>query len=87
MDTSRLQITLPTALGEFVVSQAAAESYLTPDDYVASLVEEERRRKAKSELEEQLIAGLESGPPIEFTKEIWAEKRRALFASEQVVGE
>jgi Arc/MetJ-type ribon-helix-helix transcriptional regulator len=79
MNTSQIQITLTGNLSEFVVSQAAAGSYPTPDEYVASLVAEERRRKAKTELEEQLILGLNSGPPIEFTDETWAARRQELF--------
>ena len=79
MNTSPIQITLPSALGEFVVAQAAAGEFKSPDEYVASLIAEEQRRKAKEELEQQLLAGLNSGPPIEFTDELWAAKRQELF--------
>lgn len=78
MATETLTITLNEPLKTFVLEQAAAAGYPQPADYVSALIDAERFRKAQSELESLLVAGLDSGPSIEAGKDYWGENRRNL---------
>jgi antitoxin ParD1/3/4 len=78
METSGLHIVLPPLLAEYVQEQAAAGSFRTPDEFVVSLVDADRKRKAIEELEGLIQEGLDSGPPIEVTEEFWEQRRRVL---------
>lgn len=76
---TQLKVSLPEPLGEFVVEQAAKSGKQTAEAYVTSLVREARHREVLKEVEAKLIEGLESGNPIQVTKEYWDEKRAKLI--------
>jgi antitoxin ParD1/3/4 len=78
---TQLKVSLPEPLGEFVVEQAAKSGKRSPDDYVASLVDEARRREIRKEIESKLIEGLESGEPTPMTESDWAEIREQVHAN------
>jgi hypothetical protein len=59
----------------FVERQVASGEFATPEVYVQSLLESERRRKAMAELEALLLEGVES-PMSEMTQADWDEIRR-----------
>ena len=70
-----IQVILTDDLRLFVEEQVTAGGFGTPDVYVQNLLESERRRKAKAELEKLLLEGVE-GPMSEMTDADWAEIRR-----------
>ena len=78
---TQLKVSLPESLGEFVVEQAAKSGKRSPEDYVASLVDEARRREIRKEIEAKLIEGLESGEPTPMTDSDWAEIRERVRAN------
>ncbi|HEY8515995.1 MAG TPA: type II toxin-antitoxin system ParD family antitoxin [Candidatus Binatia bacterium] len=57
MATTTMNISLPDALKEFVDSEVASGGYTSASEYIRELV---RERKAKKELDQQLLAALES---------------------------
>jgi putative addiction module CopG family antidote len=70
-----IQITLTEDMWSFVEKQVASGGFATPEVYVRSLLESERRRKAMAELEVLLLEGVES-PVSEMTQADWDEIRR-----------
>lgn len=78
MASDSLNISLGERLKSFIEEQAAAGGFARPDEYVSAVLNAERRRKAQNELEELLLEGLNSGPPIEATEEFWEQHRREL---------
>jgi len=80
MKMSSLNISLPKSMKDFVESAVREGGYSTPSEYVRSLIREERKRKAERELEAFLLAGLDSGEPVEVTPTFWEQKRSELLA-------
>ncbi len=72
---SQLEIQMPETTELFIQEQVAAGKFATPSEYVVDLVEQDRRRTARKELESLLLAGLHSGPGIEVTPEYWEAKK------------
>jgi Arc/MetJ-type ribon-helix-helix transcriptional regulator len=68
-------------LREFVDGLVASGVYPSAGQYVQSLIEEDRKRRARAKLEKLLLEGLE-GEPIEVTPEFW-EKMRKEFDERQ----
>jgi len=77
-DLTTLNISLPRLQREFVEAEAARSGCTTTSEYMRRLIHEAQKRVAQEELERRLIAGLESGDPIEITPEYWEKKRREL---------
>ena len=77
-DLTTLNISLPRPQREFVEAEAARSGCTTTSEYMRRLIHEAQKRVAQEELERKLIAGLESGDPIEITPEYWEKKRREL---------
>jgi antitoxin ParD1/3/4 len=77
-ELTTLTITLPWAMREFVEAQAAKSGCATASEYMRRLILEAQKRAAQEDLERKLVAGLDSGDPIEITPEYWAKKRREL---------
>jgi antitoxin ParD1/3/4 len=53
-----------------------------PDDYLSSLIScknSQNDRQERQQLEEMLIAGLESGKPIEVNDDWWEQKKANLI--------
>jgi antitoxin ParD1/3/4 len=65
-----IQLNLPDDLRMFLDEQVTAGGFSTPETYLQSLLDAERRRKAREEFEELLLAGVRS-PDIEMTPEEW----------------
>ena len=74
-----LQISLPESLQQFIDQQVREGSYNNTDEYIYHLILEDQKRNAKQQLEEMLIAGLDSGDPIEITDDWWENKRAELI--------
>jgi antitoxin ParD1/3/4 len=77
-DLTTLNISLPRPQREFVEAEAAKSGCTTTSEYMRRLIHEAQKRAAQEDLERKLIAGLDSGEPIEITPEYWEKKRREL---------
>lgn len=73
-----INISLPKPLKQYVESQVAAGAYSTPSEFLRNLIREDRRRRAREEVEAALMEGLNSGPPLEMTADSWEHQRSAL---------
>lgn len=60
-----LNISMPDDLRDFVEKRTKDSSYATPTEYIRSLVREDQKRAEREKLERLLLAGLQSGDPIE----------------------
>jgi antitoxin ParD1/3/4 len=74
-----LKISLPDPVQAFVDEQVAKGGYDTPSEFICALL----REAAQERLEELLLEGLNSGPPIRVTDEYWDQKRAELVARHQ----
>jgi antitoxin ParD1/3/4 len=74
-----MNVSLPESLRRFAEKRAAA-GYSSVSEYFRELLRLDRKRAAEERLEELLLEGLDSGEPIEVTKEYWEKKRRDLEA-------
>lgn len=77
-DLTTLNVSLPRRQREFVEAEAARSGCTTTSEYVRRLIHEAQRRAAQEDLERKLLAGLDSGEPIQITPEYWEKKRREL---------
>jgi len=77
-DLTTLNISLPRPQREFVEAEAAKSGCTTTSEYMRRLIHEAHKRAVQEDLERKLIAGLDSGEPIEITPEYWEKKRRDL---------
>jgi len=68
-----MHISLPPEMREYVREVMEREGFASESEYVRSLVREDRRRRAKDELDKSLIAGLKSGELREVTPDLWRE--------------
>lgn len=75
---SNLSITLSADDQAFVAEQLAHGSFSSPSDYIASLVEEARRRSVRQRFDALLLEGLDSGPSSEATPEYWQRVKAEL---------
>jgi antitoxin ParD1/3/4 len=67
-------VQLPDAAQSFIDEQIAAGRFTSASDFIANLVEQARRHAAHEEVERLLLAGLDSGPPIEVDRDWWLQK-------------
>jgi antitoxin ParD1/3/4 len=73
---TRMQISLPEPLREFVKERVESGKYRTTSDYIADLVRRDQQAQdEQQQLENLLLAGLDS-PLSEMTAADWAEIRR-----------
>lgn len=78
--TTRLTISLPEALRQFVDEQVAAGGYGTASAYVRSLIQVAQQKGQENDrLESLVLEGLDSGPGVEVTLEYWQELRAELL--------
>lgn len=66
-------ISIPDPLHEFVEGQVKSGKFNSADDFVEDLIRSAQIRSAKERLETLLLAGLDSGPPEEFTDSDWED--------------
>jgi antitoxin ParD1/3/4 len=78
MSMASLNISLPQSLKDYVEQRVESGGYSTPSEYVRELLRQDQDRQAEQKLEALLLAGLNSGDPIEITPEYWENKRRQL---------
>lgn len=73
-----LCVNLPESEAQFVRERATEEGLSSPDEYVARLVREERKRRLNERLAELIQEGIDSGPGIEVTPELWEQLHREI---------
>jgi antitoxin ParD1/3/4 len=73
-----LRISLSDGLKEFVEAEVSERGYRTESEYIAALIKEAKKRKAKQKLETMLLAGLSSGDPMPVTEHYWETKHGRL---------
>src|SRR5215471_16727000 len=74
-----LNISLPQSLKDYVENLVKDSGYSTPSEYIRELLRLDQKRPAGQKLEALLLAGINSGEPIEITPEYWENKRRQLI--------
>ncbi|HET6248939.1 MAG TPA: hypothetical protein VFE47_14680 [Tepidisphaeraceae bacterium] len=70
-----LQISLPENLKYFVEDQATKSGYGSTSAYLEALLEEVRRAQSGVPIETSLLAGLDSGIPVEADDAYWTKFR------------
>jgi antitoxin ParD1/3/4 len=81
-----LKISLPSSLKSFVDEQLATGNHKDPSEYIAALVQAERKRSAEKKLLELVKQADESGPATPMTAQDWDRIRsraRARLAKEK----
>ena len=64
-----LTVSLPEALTAYLQEQIASGHYSTADDYIQTLIQQDKERK--TQLEPPLLKGLASGDPTPMTAADW----------------
>jgi antitoxin ParD1/3/4 len=87
MNMTSMNISLPEPMKLFVEEQVNKGGYSTASEYLRELIREAQRRTERQELEDKLLAGLQS-PTSEMTADDWtALKERILSRSPELRGE
>jgi antitoxin ParD1/3/4 len=66
---NQISITLPEPLTNYLEQQITAGNYSTPSDYIQALIQQDQAQKA--DLEELLLAGMNSGVATPMIDEDW----------------
>jgi Arc/MetJ-type ribon-helix-helix transcriptional regulator len=69
---------VPNPITEFIRAQTVAGGFKSETEYLLDLVERDRVRAAKEEMEMDLLKSLDSGPGVVVTPEFWRQKREEL---------
>jgi antitoxin ParD1/3/4 len=62
-----MNISLPDPMKQYVEEQVNAGGYSSASEYVRELVRADQKRHAKEQLEQILLAAINSGDPIDLT--------------------
>jgi antitoxin ParD1/3/4 len=73
---TKVQVSLPEPLKQFIDGLIAEGAFKDPSDYVQTLVDRDRQAREKARIEARLIEGLDSGPSTPVTPEDWDEIER-----------
>lgn len=71
-----LNLLLPDSIKKFIDEQVAIGGYTNATEYILHLIRQEQARATR--VESLLLAGLDSGDPIEITDDWWEQKRTQL---------
>jgi antitoxin ParD1/3/4 len=75
-----MNIALPESMKAFVQGRVAEGGYSSVSEYVRDLIRSDQKRRDEERIDALLLEGLQSGEPIEATREYWEEKKRKLAA-------
>ena len=78
---STMNISLPEKMRSFVEMQVSGGLYSSASDYVRALIREDQKRRSQNDLEEKLLAALESGKFEEVTPEFFSRLRKKVEAA------
>jgi antitoxin ParD1/3/4 len=73
---TNLNISLPSALKQWVEQQLDQEGYGTASEYIRQLIREERKRQARVRIEKKLQEALDSGEPKSVNSATWKETQK-----------
>jgi len=71
-----MNISLPEPLKEFVDQQVAAGAYSSASEYIRRLIREDQERRYREEIDQKLLAAIDSGPSTPLTRKDWEDIRR-----------
>src|SRR5579862_6860076 len=75
-----IKVDMPEPLKSFVKNQVGRGKFRDASEYLQALVREDRKRHAQEKLEDMLLEGLNSGPPITMDDEYFRRKKERLLA-------
>jgi antitoxin ParD1/3/4 len=78
LEVSKMEISLPDSMQEFVETQIEIGGYSSASEYFRELVRAEQKRQAKQQLEQVLLSALGSGDPAEVTPELLEEASKRM---------
>jgi antitoxin ParD1/3/4 len=76
-----LHLSLPGSLSSWIEEEATLGGYASAADYIQEVLrkeQQEQQRKLRAEIEQKLLAALDSGDPIDVTPEFWEARRQEL---------
>jgi antitoxin ParD1/3/4 len=73
---TKVQVSLPEPLKEFIDGLVAEGSFKDSSEYLRNLIDRDREAREKTRVEALLIEGLDSGPSTPMTPEDWEEIER-----------
>ncbi|WP_263384775.1 ribbon-helix-helix domain-containing protein [Granulicella arctica] len=68
-------ILLSAELQAVIDAEVLENGFASPAEYLASLIRQDQKRRAKEQLGALLLGGVESGEPLEITAEAWQSLR------------
>ena len=71
-------VTLSQDIQMVVDAEVQEQGYSDAGEYLAHLVRQDQKRRAKEQLEALVLEGIDSGDPIEMTAEVWRNLRLEL---------
>jgi antitoxin ParD1/3/4 len=75
-----MNISLPDPMKQYVEEQVNAGGYSSASEYVRELVRADQKRHAKEQLEQILLAAINSGDPVDVTPEMIEDAKDQLRA-------
>ena len=74
-----INVSLPSTMRSWVEQVVSTGGYGSVSEYVRELIRADQKRRAQERLEGLLIEGLERGPGVPATPELWANRRADLL--------
>jgi plasmid stability protein len=71
-----LKLNIPDELRAAAEARAAESGHSSLDEYLAALIRADSESDLSDELEQHLLAGLESGPAAELPADFWHQLKR-----------
>ena len=68
-------IILPDEIQSLIDAEVREHGFAAAADYLTTLVRQDQKRRAKDELEQYILEGIDSGDYVEMTAETWRELR------------
>jgi antitoxin ParD1/3/4 len=68
-------IILPDEIQSVIDAEVREHGFADAADYLATLVRQDQKRRAKDELEQYILEGIDSGDYVEMTAETWRDLR------------
>lgn len=66
-----MNISLPSALKDYVDERVKAGLYGNTSDYIRDLIRADKQKSAEEHLEDLLLEGIDSGPSTQMTSSDW----------------
>ena len=79
-----MNISLPEQLKEHVEAQVQSGRYTSVSEYMRELVRHDLKIRERERVEQAVLAGINSGDPVEMTPQAWEQLRRELMTKERV---